>query len=264
MERVEFLNTPASSPFFEPLAGIRVHFFANGELGAIGLTTCAAVLLARKKLPYHTHPTSEAITAVSGVAAVYVEGRRYVIQAYDALHVPAEVAHSIESLSPAAPVILHTAFPTGEPTRTFVEDSFKVMEASETTSEVPEHLVRFDTAPRYELGPGVAVCDLFAGRFGARGLCGGYGFFPPGTELPCHYHEFDESITIVQGTAVCQVAGKEYELADLATICIPRGRPHRFLNRSSRPMVMIWVYAANEPDRALTDSGYCDGSLPFA
>ncbi len=48
-----------------------------------------------------------------------------------------------------------------------------------------------------------------------RGICGGPSIFQPGTSLPCHGHGFDESITIVTGRAVCQVAGKECELADL-------------------------------------------------
>ena len=80
--------------------------------------------------------------------------------------------------------------------------------------------------------------------------------------LPCHYHGFDESITIVAGTAICLVAGKEYQVANYDTVCIPEGRPHRFLNRSNEPMAMIWVYAGDEPDRVLVDPGYCDGRFP--
>src|SRR5207302_2432227 len=113
----------------------------------------------------------------------------------------------------------------------------------------------------YELSPGAFFRDLFARRLGARGICGGYGLFEPGASLPCHFHGFDESITIVLGRAVCQVAGREYEVADCDTACIPRGRPHRFLNRSGRPMAMIWVFAGDEPDRTLVVSGYCEGAL---
>jgi mannose-6-phosphate isomerase-like protein (cupin superfamily) len=83
--------------------------------------------------------------------------------------------------------------------------------------------------------------------------------FQPGAALPCHYHAFDESITIVAGRAVCQVAGREYDVGDCDTVCVPQGRPHRFLNRSDRPMAMIWVYAGDEPERTLVDPGYCEG-----
>jgi quercetin dioxygenase-like cupin family protein len=113
------------------------------------------------------------------------------------------------------------------------------------------------------LSPGAHFRDLFARRFGARGICGGYGIFGPGASLPCHFHEYDESITIIQGTAVCQVAGSEHQLSDCGTACIPKGRPHRFLNRSAAPMAMIWVYAGDEPERTLVDAGYCSGTLPI-
>ena len=66
-----------------------------------------------------------------------------------------------------------------------------------------------------------------------------------------------ESITIVEGQAVCRVAGKEYQLSDLDTACIPQGRPHRFLNLGDSPMEMLWVYAGDEPARRLVDSQAC-------
>ena len=63
----------------------------------------------------------------------------------------------------------------------------------------PEHISRFRTAEKYELAEGTQFFDLFAGRFGSVGICGGYGKFQPGTSLPCHIHDYDESITIVEG-----------------------------------------------------------------
>ncbi len=43
--------------------------------------------------------------------------------------------------------------------------------------------------------------DSFAGRFGAVGICGGYGQFAPSSSLPCHTHHYDESVTIITGEA---------------------------------------------------------------
>ena len=77
--------------------------------------------------------------------------------------------------------------------------------------------------------------------------------------MPCHYHGYDASITIVMGRATCQVAGREYHLADCDTACIPQGQPHRFVNRTAAPMAMIWVYAGDEPDRTVVDSELCLG-----
>jgi mannose-6-phosphate isomerase-like protein (cupin superfamily) len=161
------------------------------------------------------------------------------------------------------PAVLFSSFASDAPGREPVPGTFPVSDRDAATPADPENLTRFDQAPVYELAPRAFFRDLFARRFGARGVCGGYGLFEPGASLPCHVHGFDESITIVTGRAVCQVAGREYDLGGCDTACVPQGRPHRFLNRSAAPMAMIWVYAGDEPDRTLVDPGYCEGRLPL-
>ena len=69
--------------------------------------------------------------------------------------------------------------------------------------------------------------------------------FQPGARLPCHRHEFDESITIVQGIATCIVEGERHELSGNATALVPQGRCHYFINLTLEPMAMIWVYAGD-------------------
>jgi quercetin dioxygenase-like cupin family protein len=235
--------------------------FVSGPQGAQGLTTCMAVCEPGARLPYHTHPTGEAITVVAGKAAVYVEGRRYLLEPFDAIHIPAEVPHGLENAASDRPAIMHTAFPTDMPSRTFLEDTFGVVDREATDDGVPEHLTRSARAEQYDLGNGVLSCDLFAGRLGSQGMCGGYALFQPGTGLPCHYHEYDESITIVSGTAICQVAGEEYTLGNMDTACIPVQRPHRFFNPGPGPMEMIWVYAGDEPMRVEVPQGRCGREL---
>ena len=188
----------------------------------------------------------------------------YTLQPYDAIYVPEGTAHSVNNPSIDATAQLHTAFPTDSVVRQFVEESFPLVERTEPDASCPEHLTRFERAGKYELAPNTKFCDLFARRLGSRGICGGYGWFAPGASLPCHRHVYDESITIVTGLAVCQVAGREYELSNFDTACIPTGRPHRFINRSDANMAMIWIYAGDEPDRVVLDQGYCDGRLPFS
>jgi quercetin dioxygenase-like cupin family protein len=85
------------------------------------------------------------------------------------------------------------------------------------------------------------------------------GRFEPGASLPCHIHDFDESITITRGRAVCLVQGRRYVLSGCDTAFIPKGIPHRFLNLSDEDMSMIWVYAGSEPDRLIVDAGFCSG-----
>ena len=91
----------------------------------------------------------------------------------------------------------------------------------------------------------------------ARQWIVGHGIFAPGARLPCHLHDFDESITIVQGTATCVVEGRRYPLSDNGTALVPRGRCHYFINDSSQPMAMIWVYAGAMPERLVLNEKCC-------
>ena len=242
---------------------IRMRLFASGQQGSIGLTTNAVTARPRSAIPYHTHPTGESITVVKGEADTLIEGRRYRLRPFDSIHVPAGVAHSVRNASSERDALMHTAFPTESVEREFVDDNFTDVERQSTNDDCPETLVRFEEAEAYEVGDGIEARDLFAKRLGAKGICGGYGKFPPGTGLPCHTHVYDESITIVDGVAVCQVAGAEYEVGNMDTVCVPTGRPHRFFNNTDKPMTMIWVYAGDEPDRELVLRGLCDGTCGF-
>jgi quercetin dioxygenase-like cupin family protein len=263
MNRVESLTRPDGTPTALLAPGVELRILATGSLGARGLTTSLATFHAAAELAYHRHPCSEVIVVLSGKADLSVEGRRYCAGPYDALHVPAGVAHAVRNASGDVPAVLHSSFASDAPSRETAPGDYPVEDRQEPSAGCPETLVRFRPAPVYELSPGALFRDLFAGRFGARGICGGYGLFEPGAALPCHFHEYDESITIIQGSAVCQVAGSEHQLSDCGTACIPKGRPHRFLNRSDAPMAMIWVYAGDEPERTLVDAGYCSGTLPI-
>lgn len=257
-ERREFITSGACPPASSLAAGVDLRVFVSGELGAVGLSTGTATLLPGAELPYHTHPFSEAITVIEGRAAVLVEGRRYALLPHDSLHIPEGVVHLVRNDAGRGAAVLHWAFASDSPTRELVAADYPVRDCDEPQAGSPEHLTRFQLSPVYELAPRAFFRDLFGGRVGARGICGGYGRFEPGASLPCHIHEYDESITIVEGKAVCQCAGREYELSNCDTASIPRGRPHRFINRSDQPMAMIWVYAGDEPERDIVDQVRCE------
>lgn len=243
--------------------GVWLREFAGKTSDAQGFSTGTAAFEPEATLAYHSHPFSEAITIISGCARVAVQGRRYVLRPFDCIHIPAEIAHEVTNLSPAAELVALSAFASDEPTRKPEKDEFVILEraAEDPSSSDPETIVRFQNAEVYELSPGAEFRDLFAGRFGAVGICGGYGRFLPEASLPCHIHEYDESITIVEGEAVCLVRGKRYSLSGCDTAVVPEGRPHRFLNLSNSPMAMIWVYAGSEPERTLVDTSLCNGNL---
>ena len=243
--------------------GVWFREFACKACGARGFSTGSASFDIGATLPYHLHPFSEAITVIKGTARVAVEGRHYLLEPFDSIHVPAEVAHEVANQSRSLELLVLSAFASDEVSRRPAKANFVLCERGSLShsSSDPESVVRFANAERYELSPGAEFRDLFAGRFGSMGICGGYGRFLPEASLPCHTHKYDESITIIEGEAVCLVQGRRYYLRGSDTAVVPEGRPHRFLNLSSSPMAMLWVYAGSEPERTLVDSSNCNGTV---
>ncbi len=245
--------------------GVWIREFASGACGAVGFSTGTATLEPGAILPYHKHSFSEVITILSGAANAAVEGRSYLLQPFDAMHFPAGVAHQVGNVSSDSALVALWAFASAEPARQPVDQPFRVVNRglSNPSPDVPETITRFAEAEVYELSEGTEFRDLFAGRFGSVGICGGYGRFQPGASLPCHVHQFDESITIVEGDAICLVQGRRYCLSKCDTAFVPEARPHRFVNESESLMAMVWVYSGSEPERTLVDAGFCDGTLSW-
>jgi quercetin dioxygenase-like cupin family protein len=245
-------------------AGVALRTFVSESCGATGFSTGTATFAPRAYLPWHFHDFSEAITVIEGRARVVIQGRAYRLGPRDCVHVPTGIAHKVEN-DAEAPLVAHWSFATAKPSRTVVDQTLPIEDRGFgfPSSVDPETLIRHDSGAIYELSANAFFCDLFARRYGSQGICGGYGRFLPGASLPCHIHDFDESITIVKGAAVCLVQGRQYELSDCDTAFVPRGLPHRFINRSTEEMAMIWVYAGSEPDRRMVLAGYCSGEIPW-
>ncbi len=259
--RTEKIISGRAKSLVQIAPGVLLRELASEASGVQGMCTGLAIFSPASALPYHRHDVSEAFTVLSGDALAMVEGRTYRMGPLDCLHVPAGVAHSVINPSPKKKLMIHAAFGSVHPRRDFVKDSFVSVDRNHGLPDEndPEHMVRIGAATRYRLANGTSFCDLFAGRFGSVGICGGYGEFQPGTGLPCHLHDYDESITIIKGAATCQVMGAQYELSGYDTAMVPSGRPHRFLNGSKDVMAMIWVYAGSEPQRTLVNARFCNG-----
>lgn len=251
--------TPAAIAY----PGVAIREFVSAACGASAFSTGTATFTPGAELPCHRHEYSETVTVLAGEAIIKVEGRRYRLAALDCMHLPAGLAHSVSNPSPSLQVVALWAFASAHPSRELIADTFDPIDrtGSEPRPKDPEHIACYSNAETYELSEGALFSDLFAARFGARGICGGYGVFQPGSSLPCHVHRYDESITIVSGEAICEVAGRRYRLSSCDTAFVPEGQPHRFLNHSSAPMAMVWVYAGDEPERTIIDARYCEGAL---
>ncbi len=222
------------------------------------LTTGVVRFAPAVRLAYHRHPTTESITLLEGAAIVDVEGRRYRLQRFDNVAIPPGVPHGVENASPDREALFHVTFPTDAPSRELVEPIYppRPMPDDSIGPCTPglERVNRFATAERFDAGSGAAFIDFFnEDLMPGIEMSGGYGEFHPGGRLLAHFHDFDESICIVDGTAQCVVEGRRYSMTGYSTALQPRGRVHYFINESDRPMAMIWVYAGPEPKRIVVD-----------
>ena len=247
MTRTEILTRGNCEPAAQLAPGIDIRVLVSGGLGAQNLTACTATMQSGTEIPYHTHPTGEAIALLVGTAETHIEGRRYQLAPGAAIYVPEGVAHSVRNTS-GEEAVLHTSFPTGAPDRDFLEDNYTVEDRTETDSTVPEHLDTVTGAEKYKISPTSTACDLFTSRHGTRGICGGYLQLNDATPLPRWTVAADVSLTATRGEVVCEVDGRKHSLSGHDTLLIPSGAPHQILT-ANPPAEAIWVYACDEPQR---------------
>jgi mannose-6-phosphate isomerase-like protein (cupin superfamily) len=255
----EVIQRPETAKVTVLVPGVKLCPLVSGHDGARNLFTGLLTLAPGASYPLYARPFTEAWVLLEGEAAVDVEDRRYRLGLLDAITVAARLPRRAVNLSISRLACIHVAMASSRPDQTWVNGRFTPDEQplGATGREGAERLCRNDPEARFELAPRAYFQNLFGGAQGAQGICGGYGVFEPGARLPCHRHEFDESITIVQGMATCVVEGRRYELSGNATVLVPQGRCHYFINLTLEPMAMVWVYAGEQPDRIVMDETFC-------
>jgi 2-dehydro-3-deoxyglucarate aldolase/4-hydroxy-2-oxoheptanedioate aldolase len=258
-DRRETMTVVGQNSKIELARGVQFECLVGQFNSARNLTTGLVTISPGANLDYHTHEFAEGITLLSGALEFEVEGRRYSLSALDNITIPRGLAHAALNSSEESSV-LHVALASDTPERTLVERDFspRVMPDESTGMPGAERVTRSRTAPRFDLGAGTSFIDFFnADLMPGLEMSGGYGLFQPGGRLPAHVHDFDESICIMSGLAVCVVEGQRYELANCATAHVPRGRVHYFSNETDSPMAMIWVYAGPLPERIVVAEACC-------
>jgi mannose-6-phosphate isomerase-like protein (cupin superfamily) len=258
-DRREVIKRPADSKIAVLVPGVELCPLAGGFSGARNLFTALLTLRSKASYPLYSRPFTEVLVLLDGDASVEVEDRRYRLKKYDAMTISPRVPRKVVNLSSKWPAVLHVALACATPDQTWVNGRFTAVDQPVGATGVTgvERICRNEPSTRFELAPFAHFQDLFNADMGAQGICGGYGLFDAGARLPCHRHEYDESITIVQGTATCIVEGQRHELSGNATALVPQGRCHYFINLTLEPMAMIWVYAGDRPDRIVMDESYC-------
>jgi quercetin dioxygenase-like cupin family protein len=117
-------------------------------------------------------------------------------------------------------------------------------------------LLQPENLTTYERGGGARTTPLVNREIGTSSFITGYTSFGPGVEIPFHSHNVQESVVLMEGNAILDIDGLEYELKPHDVTFIPPNVNHRFRNLSkTEGMKILWIYANPEATRTLTETG---------
>src|SRR5437016_5902388 len=108
-DRAEVMNTVRGAPSVELENGVTFHPLVGGHNKARNLTTGIVTFAPGAALPCHAHPFPEAVSVLSGQAAVKLEGRCYHLEHLDTVCIPAGTPHEVSNLSREQPAVFHIA-----------------------------------------------------------------------------------------------------------------------------------------------------------
>lgn len=116
----------------------------------------------------------------------------------------------------------------------------------------PQIIHLADTA-LIDRGGGVTTNRLVTSELGAQAFVSGITTFAPNSKLALHTHNVDESVTVLEGEAWCDLDGESYRLKPWDTTFVPAGTPHRFVNDTGQTMRILWVYGGVDVSRTILE-----------
>ena len=117
-------------------------------------------------------------------------------------------------------------------------------------------VLRPSEIPARQRGGGARTIPLVTRRTGSTSFINGITIFEPGAAIPMHKHNCEESVMLLEGTAIAEIDGVEYLIQAGDITFIPANLPHRFRNVSdSEGMKILWIYASVDATRTLIETG---------
>lgn len=113
-----------------------------------------------------------------------------------------------------------------------------------------------DEIELFDRGTGVKTIPL-VGKWNTEGnkVTTGITIFEPGTAIPLHTHNVEETVLVLEGEATAVVGDEEYNLVAEDITWVPTGVPHCFRNRGETVMRIYWVYGGRDVTRTICATG---------
>lgn len=112
-----------------------------------------------------------------------------------------------------------------------------------------------EITPR-QRGGGARTIPMVSQQVGAKDFLNGITMFGPGAAIPEHFHNCDESVLILRGSAVAHIDGQSQPVSMGDTSFIPAGIPHFFQNASdTEELHIFWTYASVDANRTIVATG---------
>lgn len=128
-------------------------------------------------------------------------------------------------------------------------------QAAQSTTSDPLLIRQADIAP-FDRGTGVITLP-YVGKWNAEGnkVTTGSTIFAPGTAIPLHTHNVEETVLVLMGEATAEIGDESYDLVAGDATWAPAGVPHRFINRGEGEMRIYWVYGGRAVTRTICATG---------
>jgi quercetin dioxygenase-like cupin family protein len=110
--------------------------------------------------------------------------------------------------------------------------------------------------PVKDRGGGIVTTPLATAARGARSMLTGITMIAPGSAVPLHTHNCEESVVVLSGKGVAYIDGADHAVGPRDTSWIPAGVPHFFRNISAdEPLAIFWTYASIDATRTIVATG---------
>jgi quercetin dioxygenase-like cupin family protein len=110
--------------------------------------------------------------------------------------------------------------------------------------------------PVKDRGGGIVTTPYASAARGARAMLTGITTIAPGSAVPLHTHNCEESVVVLSGQGIALIDGTEYPVSPRDASWIPPGVPHCFSNAGGHePLVISWTYASIDATRTIVATG---------